>query len=272
MQSSWGRRDWLLGQVDAGLLRRTVLALAIGVIAFGPLGAACGDESVGDEETSTQPTQGEHPMVTSTIATGAGVAGERWGGFIFVDPDRPEPYERTPAVAGHVPNEDAIPDGHPGLNVFSTVAEANTAFAGAPGAVRLGYVPKGYELMQAWIIKLDDGRIVDYSLEYRRAESNAVPFGPDLWVGWTDRAPRPLPAFTKENRLPTEQVGLPVRKLTVRGSQAVFQEWLNPPNRPLEAGVRSSLNWFEGGRLWFVQAYEPLDLLYDVAEGIEPAR
>jgi hypothetical protein len=199
----------------------------------------------------------------------AGEPGEQWGGFVFYSASVPFRATQTPGPAQPVPFEESIPYSHPGLRRFDSPEAALAAIGGGHGVVDVGRVPPGYELLAVWAIE-HNGQIIDFVVEYARVGVPTVPLSPHLSVGWTLRAPRPLPALAEINRLPSGQAGEPVVKVTVRGERGVFQEWKNTPGAPIEAGVRSSLNWFdETGRLWFVQAYdEPLSMFLEVAEGL----
>jgi hypothetical protein len=206
-------------------------------------------------------------MVATSVVSGT--PGERWGGFIFIDPASPVPYTVTPAASGPVPGQEGIPKGHPGFRQYSSLDEAIRAIGHDRGAFTIGSVPGNYEFVGAWAIVLDSGRVVDFQMSYRRAGSDSTVLAPDLKVGWTDRAPKPLPAQTQENRLTNGATGEPVRKTVVNGVPAVFQEWHNPDTLRGPARVKSSLNWFEEGRLWVVQAEEPLDVLLGIAGSIQ---
>lgn len=208
------------------------------------------------------------PNPPTAIAT----PGERWGGFIFIDPAAPVAYTVTPAASGPVPGAEGIPEGHPGFTRFADMHEAAQLLGPSAGLFTVGFTPPDYELAGGWAIVLEGKRVVDLSLSFRRRGSPLGVLSPALWIGWTDRAPQPLPASTAKNEQPTGAIGEPVVKLTVHGQPAVYQEWKNPSSFAPETKVLSSLNWFEAGRLWFVQADESLSTLAAVAESIAPYR
>ncbi len=199
----------------------------------------------------------------------AGEPGEQWGGFVFYSESVPFRATQTPGPAQPIPFEESIPYSHPGLRQFDSSEAAVAALGGGKGIVHAGPTPPGYELLAVWAIE-HKGQIIDFVVEYARVGIPTVPFSPHLSVGWTLRAPRPLPALAEINRLPSGQAGEPVAKVTVRGESGVFQEWKYNPDAPIESGVRSSLNWFDQtGKLWFVQAYgEPLSMFIEIAEGL----
>lgn len=220
------------------------------------LHAACGNSSDGE--------------AGGALFAATAQPGEVWGGFVFYSETVPFRAAQTPGPAQPVRQEETIPHSHPGLRQFPSVPEAAAGLGGAVPVPAVDFVPAGYEVLGVWAIE-SDGRIVDCVVEYGRTGIPTRPFSPHLSIGWTLRAPHPLPALTTGNQLPSGQTGKPVVKVEVLGQRGVFQEWVNQPGAPVEAGVRSSLNWFDDEwRLWFVQAYdEPLDVLLKVADNIE---
>ena len=198
-----------------------------------------------------------------------GRPGERRGGFIFVDPTEPPSYTQTPGPAGDVPGEEGIPGGHPGFRTFESIADARRALGDTVDVPEPQFVPAGYSLIGLWVIELEDGRIVDVNLSYAHEDGTGVLLAADLSLGWTDRAPQPLPARTEPIRLPLGVVLQPVVKLMVREHPAVLQRATNSANIASTTRVNNSLNWFEEGRLWFVQAEEPGLVLLRIA-GIPP--
>lgn len=220
----------------------------------------------------------ENAVVQSTPQPGQ--PGELWGGFLFEDPASPIPYTATPAASGPIPGEEGIPSSFPGTKRFSTLAGL-VASRLLPSALMLAppSAPAGYELIGAYVVTVDTGAVVDYSLSYRRIgrQYRGEPpaselFSPQLSIGWTSRAPRPLPAETTVTDGGLGRKGMPRTKVLVRGFQGVFMEWVNPPGTPDEFVTPSGLNWFDGdGRLWYVQGAEPLDTLLQIAESLAPA-
>lgn len=196
--------------------------------------------------------------------------GELWGGFLFYSEAIPFRATQTPGPAQPIQQEEAIPYSHPGLRQFPSLPEARAKLGASVPAPVAEFLPDGYDVLAVWAIQ-DKGRIVDYVVEYARTGVPTQPFSPHLSVGWTLRAPHPLPALTAENQLPSGQTGKPVVKVEVLGKEGVFQEWVNQPGEPIEAGVRSSLNWFDDEwRLWFIQAYhEPVEVLLKIADSID---
>lgn len=202
-----------------------------------------------------------------------GYHGEIWGGFVFRDPaGTPLSYATSPPASGPVPGAEGIPEGHPGFTQFASVDEARAILPASTETFEVTVIPPQYEFSGGWAIVLDGGRVVDLSLSYRLRGTTFGPLTPALWIGWTDRAPKPLPASTVENVLPTGSVGAPVLKLTVRNQPGVYQAWSNPTTTPPESKVRSSINWFEGGRLWFVQGTEEAGTLFAIAQSIQTQR
>ncbi|HXU25357.1 MAG TPA: hypothetical protein VN697_15150 [Tepidiformaceae bacterium] len=193
-----------------------------------------------------------------------------------MDPAFPEPFTTTPAASGPVKDEESIPSSYPGTRVFQSVDDlvasrvVPTAELLAPAAI-----PAGYGFAGAYVVALDNGKVVDVSLSYRRVDhryAGTLPevFSPDLSIGWTSRAPEPLPAETEATDLGLGRKALPRVKVHVRGYDGVFAEVTNPDSIDQDLVVLSSVNWFDkDGRLWYVQAAEPLDTMLQLADSLK---
>lgn len=231
--------------------------------------AGCGAEE--------QDAIGEGGFTMSATATlEPGKPGERWGDFIFQDPASPVSYTVTPRASGPVLMEEAIPSNHPGTRLFQSAAELSQVKSLPAGSVREPTVPPQYELIGGYYVELDDGRVTDLSFSYRlrgrvyRGTADEV-FAPQLAVGWTTRASRPLPASTVGSQAAGGRIGLRRVKVEVLGVKGVLAEWLNPDSIPDELKVPSGLNWFDSvGRLWYVQGVEEAAVLLKVAESLGP--
>lgn len=205
--------------------------------------------------------------------TQPGIPGERWGGFIFVDPDDPPEYTRIPRAVGAIPGEESIPGDFPGTKVVGSPKDLVT-IVDPENLVEPSFVPEGYTLTGAYVVRLDSGEVVDYAISYHRADGSGrspVPdvFSPDLWITWTLRASRPLliDLVTKDADL--GRIGHQREKIEVRGYEAVYQLWENPEGLYPSQVIQSGLNWFDDdGRLWAILADEPLSVLFKVAESL----
>ncbi|GAB4324508.1 MAG: hypothetical protein Kow0010_06500 [Dehalococcoidia bacterium] len=211
----------------------------------------------------------------ATPTSEPGIPGERWGGFIFVDPGDPPEYTITPRPSGPIPGEEGIPSEFPGTRVVATPNDL-AGVVEPEDLVEPAFVPAGYALTGAYVVVLESGKVVDYHLSYHRIEGSGASqdpdvFAPDLLVAWTLRAPRPLPVELVTKDVERGRIGHPGEKLEVRGFPAVYKRWDNPEGLHPSLVIRSNLAWFdESGRLWTVQANEPLEVLYRVADSLTP--
>jgi hypothetical protein len=219
--------------------------------------------------------QGGVDMPTNTATTAPANAGERWGGFIFVANGEDVQFQQTPGPAHHVEGEELIPADHPGTKVFGDTSEVLSADLVAPQlAVKPANPPAGYELIGVYIVESESNGVVDYALSYRHAETprrseREELFAPDLWIGWTNRAPQPLPVSLDPQDLEDGRYGHPYEKAEVNGHAAVYARWDNDGTVPHSLRINSALVWFDdSGRQWWVHGSEDFQVLHEVAESL----
>lgn len=191
-----------------------------------------------------------------------------WGQFIFLARDQSDPrVHRVPPRARGISNSESIPTAHAGLREFGKPTEVLAAFPDDEILVP-SFVPDGYSLIGCYVV-VDQGAVTDFGTSFGR-DKEATLFSADLAVGWTGRAPMPLPARDYELAgEPLGRRGAPLRRARVRGYAAVMQEWINPGGLDRSLRIPSSLNSFDdAGRLWAVQADENESVLDRVAESL----
>ena len=218
-------------------------------------------------------------MTTATsVPTQAPVSNEQWGGFVLVAPGATAAFTRTPAPAGEIPDEELIPADHPGTQRFDSRAQAvSSGKVAAALAVEPSDVPPLYALAGVYVVDVPGPGVVDYALSYRRTDlprrsDRDELFGPDLWIGWTTRAPRPLTVPSTAQDLGQGRVAKPYEKVTVRGFQGVVVVWTNPKELHRSLRISSALTWFDDdGRFWFVHAETDRATLLDIAERLQNA-
>ncbi|MGE5596973.1 MAG: hypothetical protein ACM3S1_13195 [Hyphomicrobiales bacterium] len=203
--------------------------------------------------------------------------GERWGGFLFAALGSRPVFTPTPAPAGMVPQEELIPSAHPGTRTFKSVEEvAQSGLVEDQLLLVPSTTPAGYELAGAYVVAVDGTGTVDYALSYVRADAprralKEELFAPDLWIGWTTRAPQPIVVSTAQKDLGDGRVGSAYEKATVRGQEAVFQAWTNPAGMDRSLRINSALIWFDdSGRQFWVHGDESASTLISIAESLTP--
>lgn len=266
------------GAGDDRAARRRTLALLL-LVAVGGLLLACRDSVPPRDPPADDTARTGSPAPTPASTAEPGAAGERWGGFIFVDPAAPARYTVTPAPAkGFDPR--GIPDAHPGTRVFGSLPELLAQEGVLAAEIEFpAYVPAGYEFIGGYVVLSEEEEVVHLVLAFRpgpvRLDSGPLPEvfnAVNLNVGWSKWVDSPLPVPTTGASTDLGRVARPTAKVTVRGFAGVYREWVNPPGIDPSLALHSSLRWFDDARrMWFVMAPEPLAELARIAETLGPA-
>lgn len=201
---------------------------------------------------------------------GPGSKGDIWGGFHFGESSDLDPEsQRTWAIdPGLIEDEGNFAGPGDIVRIEAPTVRSLKPHAGPAVAVYDATVPEPYQLLGCYVLASTRlGRATDFGISYGLPGSEAIIDRPDLWITWSDRAPRPFSVPIERIEL-DRRLGLPTVRLEMSHGDAIFQEWWNEEEVPQPARISSSLNWWDGNRLWAVQGEEDVETLVAVASSL----